>query len=130
HPPIWVGGDSAGAFRRDVAPRVGWRRWGQIPAGLRARSARRRAAPPAPPGPGESPAKSPELALTASLALPRPPWGTHPWPAGEEVVSGLFGGDKQVGPTLLMVDVRGDDLGRMLELLELVATKVRPAVAA
>jgi len=29
-----------------------------------------------------------------------------------------------------MVDFRRDDLGRMLELLELIATKVRPAVAA
>jgi hypothetical protein len=29
-----------------------------------------------------------------------------------------------------MVDFRRDDLGRMLELLELVATKVRPALAA
>jgi hypothetical protein len=29
-----------------------------------------------------------------------------------------------------MVDFRRDDLGRMLELFDLIATKVRPAVAA
>jgi len=29
-----------------------------------------------------------------------------------------------------MVDFRRDDLGRMLELLDLVATKVRPALGA
>jgi hypothetical protein len=28
----------------------------------------------------------------------------------------------------LMVDFRRDDLGRMLELLDLIATKVRPAL--
>ena len=44
-------------------------------------------------------------------------------------VADLFGEYKRLGLAHLMVDFRRDDLGRMLEILDLVATKIRPAVA-
>ena len=49
---------------------------------------------------------------------------------GTQAVTDLFGEYHRIGLAHLMVDFRRDDLGRMLELLDLVATKVRPAVAA
>ena len=42
HPPIWVGGDSAGAFRRAVAFGDGWHASGKTPAEMRDRIARLR----------------------------------------------------------------------------------------
>jgi hypothetical protein len=49
---------------------------------------------------------------------------------GAQAVTDRFGEYQRLGLAHLMVDFRRDDLGRMLELLELVATKVRPALAA
>src|SRR5262244_1602373 len=119
HPPIWVGGDSAGAFRRVVALGDGWHASGKTPAEMRDRIARLRAAADAAGRPWKSLAISLRLALSDDLAQ-----------QGAQAVTDLFGEYKQLGLSHLMVDFRRDDLGRMLELLELVATKVRPAVAA
>src|SRR2546427_556346 len=49
---------------------------------------------------------------------------------GAQAVRALFGEYQRIGLAHLMGDFRRDALGRMLELLDLVATKVRPAVAA
>src|SRR5207245_4886965 len=44
HPPIWVGGDSASAFRRVIELGDGWHASGKTPAEMRDRIARLRAA--------------------------------------------------------------------------------------
>jgi alkanesulfonate monooxygenase SsuD/methylene tetrahydromethanopterin reductase-like flavin-dependent oxidoreductase (luciferase family) len=66
--------------------------------------------------------------ITDDLAATRPQ--RRSGSAGRAGVTDLFGEYQRLGLAHLMVDFRRDDLGRMLELLDLVATKVRPAVAA
>jgi probable F420-dependent oxidoreductase len=119
HPPIWVGGDSAGAFRRVVTLGDGWHASGKTPAEMRDGIARLRAAADAAGRPWKSLTTSLRLALSDDLVR-----------QGAQAVTDLFGEYQRLGLAHLMVDFRRDDLGRMLELLDLVATKVRPAVAA
>ena len=119
HPPIWVGGDSDGAFRRVVALGDGWHASGKTPAEMRDRIPRLRALAEAAGRPWKSLTVSLRLALTDELAR-----------QGAQAITDLFGEYQRLGLSHLMVDFRRDDLGRMLELLELIATKVRPAVAA
>src|SRR5438128_1505395 len=119
HPPIWGGGDRAGAFRRVVELGDGWHASGKTPAEMRDRIARLRAAADAAKRPWSSITISLRLALTDDLVR-----------QGAQAVTDLFGEYQRIGLAHLMVDFRRDDLGRMLELLDLVATKVRPAVAA
>ena len=52
HPPIWVGGDSAGAFRRVVTLGDGWHATSKTPAELREALGRLRAAADAAARPG------------------------------------------------------------------------------
>jgi probable F420-dependent oxidoreductase len=117
HPPIWVGGDSAGAFRRVVELGDGWHASGKTPAEMRDRIARLRAAADAARRPWQSLTMSLRLALSDDLVR-----------QGAQAVTDLFGEYQGIGLAHLMVDFRRDDLGRMLELLDLVATKVRPAL--
>jgi len=117
HPPIWVGGDSAGAFRRVVTLGDGWHASGKTPAEMRERIGRLRDAADAAGRPWKSLTISLRLALSDDLAR-----------QGAQAVTDLFGEYQRLGLAHLMVDFRRDDLGRMLELLELVATKVRPAL--
>jgi probable F420-dependent oxidoreductase len=117
HPPIWVGGDSAGAFKRVVALGDGWHGSGQTPAEMRDRIARLRAL--------ADQAKRPWESLTMSLRFGL---SDEVLRQGTQAVVDLFGEYKRAGVAHLMVDFRRDDLGRMLELLDLVATKIRPAV--
>src|SRR6266566_3692905 len=119
HPPIWVGGDSPGAFRRVVTLGDGWHATSKTPAQLKEALGRLRAAADAAKRPWPSITISLRLALTDDLVR-----------QGAQAVTDLFGEYQHIGLAHLMVDFRRDDLGRMLELLDLVATKVRPAVAA
>jgi probable F420-dependent oxidoreductase len=117
HPPIWVGGNSPGAFRRVVEHGDGWhasvRTLGELRDGL----ARLRAVADAAGRPWESITLSLRFALTDELLQ-----------QGTQAVVDLLGEHKRLGLAHVMLDFRRDDLGRMLELLDLVATKVRPAV--
>jgi probable F420-dependent oxidoreductase len=119
HPPIWVGGDSPGAFRRVVAHGDGWHASGKTPAEMRDRIARLRAAAEAARRPWESLTVSLRFNFTDDLER-----------KGAQAIVDLFAEYKRLGLVHLMVDFRRDDLGRMLELLDLIATKVRPAVDA
>jgi hypothetical protein len=47
---------------------------------------------------------------------------------GPQAVIDLFAEYQGLGLGHLAIDFRRDDLGKMLELLELIATKVRPAL--
>jgi hypothetical protein len=49
---------------------------------------------------------------------------------GAQAVIDLVGAYKRAGLSHLMIDFRRDDLGRMLEILDLITGTVRPAVDA
>jgi hypothetical protein len=49
---------------------------------------------------------------------------------GPQAVIDVLAEYKRLGLSHLVIDFRRDELGRMVELLDLVATKVRPAVDA
>jgi alkanesulfonate monooxygenase SsuD/methylene tetrahydromethanopterin reductase-like flavin-dependent oxidoreductase (luciferase family) len=119
HPPIWVGGDSAGAFRRVTTLGDGWHATSKTPAQLRDALGRLRAAAEAARRPFEGLALSLRFALRDELVA-----------QGPQAIVDLFAEYKRLGLGHLTVDFRRDDLGKMLELLELIATKVRPAVDA
>ena len=118
HPPIWVGGDSAGAFRRVVTLGDGWHATSKTPAELREALARLRAAADAAKRPFESLALSLRFALKDELLA-----------QGPQAIIDTFAEYKRLGLGHLAIDFRRDDLGAMLDLLDLIATKVRPAVA-
>jgi len=119
HPPLWVGGDSPGAFRRVVALGDGWHASGKTPADMRDRIGKLRALADAAQRPWESLTISLRFGLTDALLQ-----------QGAQAVIDLFGEYKRLGLVHLMVDFRRDDLGRMLEILDLLAAKIRPAVDA
>jgi probable F420-dependent oxidoreductase len=119
HPPIWVGGDSAGAFRRVVAHGDGWHATSKTPAELRDALGRLRAVADAAGRPWNSIALSLRFGLTDEL-LSR----------GTAAVVDLLGEYKRLGVSHLVIDFRRDNLGRMLELLDQVATRILPAVDA
>src|SRR5262245_37827863 len=118
HPPIWVGGDSPGAFRRAVTLGDGWHATSKTPAELREALGRLRAAADAARRPFESLALSLRFALRDDLLA-----------QGPQALIDLFAEYKRIGLAHLAIDFRHDDLGKMLEVLDLIATKVRPAVA-
>ncbi len=119
HPPIWVGGDSPGAFRRVVTLGDGWHATSKTPAELRDALARLRAAADAAKRSWESITLSLRFSLSDELLG-----------QGAQAVVDRLCEYKRLGLAHLMIDFRRDDLGRMLDLLELVATTVRPAVDA
>jgi probable F420-dependent oxidoreductase len=119
HPPIWVGGDSAGAFRRVTTLGDGWHATSKTPAQLRDALGRLREAAEVAKRPFES------LALSLRFALKDELLGQGP-----QSIIDLFAEYKRLGLSHLAIDFRRDDLGKMLELLDLVATKVRPALDA
>jgi probable F420-dependent oxidoreductase len=117
HPPIWVGGDSPGAFRRVVAFGDGWHATSKSPAELRDAIPRLRAVAEAAGRPFETIELSLRFALRDELLA-------HGAPA----VADRLVEYKRLGVKHLAIDFRRDKLGRMLEILELVAGTVRPAV--
>ena len=119
HPPIWVGGDSPGAFRRVVTLGDGWHATSKSPAELRSALDRLRAAADAARRPFD------DIELSVRLALP-----DELIAQGAQAVAGRLVEYKRLGLTHAMIDFRRDDLGRMLEILDLIAGTVRPAVAA
>jgi probable F420-dependent oxidoreductase len=119
HPPIWVGGDSPGAFRRVVTLGDGWHATSKTPAQLREALGRLRDAAQAARRPFESLALSLRFALKDELLA-----------QGPQAIIDLFAEYKRLGLRHLALDFRRDDLGTMLELLDLIAAKVRPAVDA
>jgi probable F420-dependent oxidoreductase len=119
HPPIWVGGDSPGAFRRVVTLGDGWHATNKTPAELRDALTRLRAAADAARRPFEMIALSLRFALRDELLA-----------QGSQAVVDRLGEYKQLGLGHVMLDFRRDDLARMLEILDLVAGTIRPAVDA
>jgi probable F420-dependent oxidoreductase len=118
-PPIWVGGDSPGAFRRVVTLGDGWHATSKTPAQLREGLTKLHAAAEA--------AKRPFDSLTLSI---RNPLRDEDLAQGKQAVVDLLAEYKRIGVKHIVLDFRRDDLGRMIEILEFVTGTVRPAVDA
>jgi probable F420-dependent oxidoreductase len=119
HPPIWVGGESAGAFRRVVTLGDGWHAVGRSPRDMAASLARLREAAEAARRPMETIALSLRFALNDALLA-----------RGSQAVIDLLAQYKQLGFQHVLMEFRRDDLGRMLEILDIVTGTVRPALDA
>jgi probable F420-dependent oxidoreductase len=119
HPPIWVGGDSPGAFRRVVALGDGWHATSKSPGELRDGIARLRAVADAAGRPFETIELSLRFGLREDLLA-----------QGPRAIADLMTEYKRLGLGHLVVDFRRDDLSRMLEILDLLTGTIRPAVDA
>ena len=117
HPPIWVGGDSPGAFRRVATLGDGWHATSKTPAQLAEALGRlRKAADEA-----RRPLESIELSLRFSLSDDLIKQGT-------QAVVDTLAQYKKLGLKHVVLEFRRDDLGRMLEILDLVTRDVRPSI--
>jgi probable F420-dependent oxidoreductase len=116
-PPIWVGGDSPGAFRRVVAFGDGWHATSKTPAQFDEALGRLRAA-------AETAGRrldTIELSLRYTLR-------DDLLAQGPQAVVDELAAYKRLGLSHILLEFRRDDLGRMLEILDLVTGTVRPAV--
>ena len=119
HPPIWVGGDSPGAFRRVVTLGDGWHATSKTPEQLREALDRLRAAADKAKRPFDSIELSLRVGITDALLAQGPQ-------AGVDVLAEY----KRIGLAHIVLEFRRDDLPRMLEILDLVTGTIRPAVDA
>ncbi|HTO12101.1 MAG TPA: LLM class F420-dependent oxidoreductase [Candidatus Binatia bacterium] len=117
HPPIWVGGDSPGAFRRVAALGDGWHATSKTPAQFKEALGRLRQACEA----ARRPLESIELSLRYGL-------GDDLIAQGTQAIVDALAEYKRLGLKHIVLEFRRDDLERMLEILELVTSAVRPAV--
>ena len=117
YPPIWVGGDSPGAFRRVVALGDGWHATSKTPEQLREALGRLRAVAE----------KAGRDMNTITLSL-RFGLGDDLLAKGPQAVIDVLAEYKRLGLAHVLLEFRRDDLGRMLEILDLVTTRVRPAL--
>jgi len=117
HPPIWVGGDSPGAFRRVVTLGDGWHATSKTPAQYKDALVRLRAAADAARRPFDSIALSLRYSLKDEMLA-----------EGTQAVVDELAEFKRLGLVHVMIDFRRDDLAKMLELLDLVTGTIRPAV--
>jgi probable F420-dependent oxidoreductase len=119
HPPIWVGGDSPGAFRRVVALGDGWHATSKTPAQFGEAAGRLRTMAEAVGRPFGTIELSLRFGLTDELLG-----------KGPQAVIDALAAYARVGCRHVMLEFRRDDLPRMLEILELITTTVQPALAA
>jgi probable F420-dependent oxidoreductase len=117
HPPIWVGGDSPGAFRRVVALGDGWHATSKTPDQLREALGRLRAVADKAGRDMKTIALSLRFGLSDDLLA-----------KGPQAVIDVLAEYKRLGLTHVLLEFRRDDLGRMLEILDVVTTRVRPGV--
>jgi probable F420-dependent oxidoreductase len=119
HPPLWIGGNSPGAFRRVVALGDGWHASPRTVADFREGLARLRATADAARRPWETIEISLRFGLSDAVLA-----------GGPQAAIDQLAEYKRLGVRHALVEFRRDDLGRMLELLDLVAKTIRPAVDA
>src|SRR5690242_5125438 len=116
-PPIWVGGDSPGAFRRVVTLGDGWHATSKTPAQFAdALTPLRTAADQA----GRA-FDTIELSLRYTLR-------DELIAQGAQAVVDELAAYKRLGLSHILLEFRRDDLARMLEILDFVTSQARPAV--
>ena len=118
HPPIWVGGDSPGAFRRVVTLGDGWHATSKTPAQFKEALGRLRAAADAAGRRFETIELSLRFGLTDALLA-----------QGPQPVVDQLGEFKRLGLSHVVLEFRRDDLKQMLDILDVVTGKIRPALA-
>src|SRR5436305_866497 len=118
HPPIWVGGNSPGAFRRVVTYGDGWHATFLQPPELRVGLDKLRAAADAVKRPFDTIELSMRVATKGPLEESR------------QAIVDLLGAYKRAGLTHVMLDIRRDSLSEMIENLDIVAKEIRPPVDA
>jgi probable F420-dependent oxidoreductase len=119
HPPLWVGGHSLSALRRAVALGDGWHASAQPPEHMREHLKRLHQV--------AAQAGRDVSSLDISLRLPLP---DDTLQGSRQALLDQYGAYKELGLSHLALDFRRDDLSQMLEVLDLVANEIRPAVAA
>jgi len=119
HPPIWIGGASPAAFRRVVTLGDGWHASPRSMTEFRDGLAQLRKAADAHGRSWETIEISMRFGLSDELLA-----------QGQQAVVDQLCEYKRLGVGHALVEFRRPDLGRMLELLGLVAGTIRPAVAA
>ena len=116
HPPIWVGGDSPGAFKRVVTYGDGWHATSKTPPPFAEALGRLKTAAAKANRPFESLHLSLRFTLTDDLLG-----------KGPQAVVDLLGEYQRLGLQHVVLEFRRDDLKRMLEILDVVTAKIRPA---
>jgi probable F420-dependent oxidoreductase len=117
HPPIWVGGDSSGAFRRVVTLGDGWHATSKTPAQFKEALGRLRVAADAAGRKWDTIELSLRFGLSDALLA-----------EGTQAVVDQLGEFKRLGLSHVVLEFRRDDLKQMIEILDLVTGQIRPAV--
>ena len=120
HPPIWVGGRSTAAFKRVATLGDGWHATTETPEELQKELLPRlRAAADA----AQRDVKNIALSLRFSLS-------DEMLARGNQAIIDRLGEYKRLGFGHVLVEFRREDVKRMLEILDLVAGTIKPAVDA
>ena len=117
HPPLWVGGNSPGAFRRVVTLGDGWHASPRTVADFRDGLAQLRTAAEAARRPFETIEISLRFGLSDALLA-----------QGAQAVVDQLGEFKRLGLSHVVLEFRRDDLKQMIEILDVVTGEIRPAV--
>jgi probable F420-dependent oxidoreductase len=117
HPPLWIGGNSPGAFRRVVTLGDGWHATSQSPEQLRSSLERLQ----------QDADKAGRPFNTIALSL-RLPLRADDVQGSRQAIIDQYCAYKALGLTHLVIDFRRDSLAQMLETLDLMVTEIRPAV--
>jgi probable F420-dependent oxidoreductase len=117
-PPIWVGGDSPGAFKRVVTLGDGWHATSKTPTQFAEALGRLKTAA------DKAGRRLETIELSLRFTLTDDLLGKGP-----QAVVDLLGEYQRLGLSHVVLEFRRDDLKRMLEILDMVVKNIRPAFA-
>jgi probable F420-dependent oxidoreductase len=117
-PPIWVGGDSPGAFKRVVTLGDGWHATSKTPTQFAEALGRLKTAA------DKAGRRLETIELSLRFTLTDDLLGKGP-----QAVVDLLGEYQRLGLSHVVLEFRRDDLKRMLEILDVVTKSIRPAFA-
>jgi probable F420-dependent oxidoreductase len=117
HPPIWVGGDSPGAFRRVATLGDGWHATSKSPQEMEKSLEGLRAA-------ADAAARSmSSIELSVRVSLKQASLREE-----QQAIVDQLAGYKRLGLTHVVLDFRRATLTEMLDALDVLATEIRPAI--